>query len=343
MSDAPARAMPKSVTFTWPSSSMITLCGLMSRCTIPRPWAKRAPCRIWIDEVGRARRVERAVLAHDLLERAARGGTPSRCSRCRPTRRDRRADDVGMLEPAAPRPRAGSARRTRVLGEAPVQQLQRHARPSSLSAPGRRRPCRPTRSCRGLVAAVDERVARDPLHYCPSASRTRLAIGAARPAGAALEALERDGHGHVGREADEPRLVQAGVVELAVPVLPATSTPSSAAAVPVPSRTTCFIIAVSCGAVSREITRPARSGSTARPCGRRDRRPWPSGAASSACRRWRWWRDLRHLQRGREQIALADRDASDVYAPRGHRHEPAALAHARGRHLLVGVVTGGSA
>ena len=36
----------------------------------------------------------------------------------------------------------------------------------------------------------------------------------------------------------------------AVPVLPATSTPSSAAAVPVPSRTTCFIIAVSSRAVS---------------------------------------------------------------------------------------------
>ena len=37
----------------------------------------------------------------------------------------------------------------------------------------------------------------------------------------------------------------------AVPVLPATSTPSSAAAVPVPSRTTCFIIAVS---LSRRFT-----------------------------------------------------------------------------------------
>ena len=39
------------------------------------------------------------------------------------------------------------------------------------------------------------------------------------------------------------------VLSSAVPVLPATSTPSSAAAVPVPSRTTFFIIAVSSLAV----------------------------------------------------------------------------------------------
>ncbi len=36
MSDAPARAIPKSVTLTRPSSSIITFCGLMSRCTMPR-------------------------------------------------------------------------------------------------------------------------------------------------------------------------------------------------------------------------------------------------------------------------------------------------------------------
>ena len=48
MSDAPARAIPKSVTFARPSSSTITLWGLMSRCTIPRRWAKRAALRIWM-------------------------------------------------------------------------------------------------------------------------------------------------------------------------------------------------------------------------------------------------------------------------------------------------------
>ena len=48
MSDAPARAMPKSVTFARPSESSTTLCGLMSRCTTPRLWAKRAARRTWI-------------------------------------------------------------------------------------------------------------------------------------------------------------------------------------------------------------------------------------------------------------------------------------------------------
>ena len=42
MSEAPAFAMPKSVTFARPSPSTRTLCGLRSRCTIPRRCAKRA-------------------------------------------------------------------------------------------------------------------------------------------------------------------------------------------------------------------------------------------------------------------------------------------------------------
>jgi hypothetical protein len=33
------RAIPKSVTFAAPSSSMSTFCGLTSRCTIWRSWA----------------------------------------------------------------------------------------------------------------------------------------------------------------------------------------------------------------------------------------------------------------------------------------------------------------
>ena len=43
---APARAMPKSVTFTRPSPSTRTLCGLMSRWTIPWRCAKRSAERI---------------------------------------------------------------------------------------------------------------------------------------------------------------------------------------------------------------------------------------------------------------------------------------------------------
>ena len=46
MSEAPARAMPKSVTLARSSSSTITLCGLRSRWTTPRRWAKRAARRI---------------------------------------------------------------------------------------------------------------------------------------------------------------------------------------------------------------------------------------------------------------------------------------------------------
>ena len=56
----------------------------------------------------------------------------------------------------------------------------------------------------------------------------------------------------------------------AVPVLPASSTPSSAAAVPEPSRTTDCIIVSSLAALSADITRSASSGSgssTVRPSG----------------------------------------------------------------------------
>ena len=48
MSEAPARAMPKSVTFARPSSSTMTFCGLKSRWMTPRRCAKRAARRIWI-------------------------------------------------------------------------------------------------------------------------------------------------------------------------------------------------------------------------------------------------------------------------------------------------------
>ncbi len=47
MSEAPARAIPKSVTLAWSASSTITLWGLRSRWMTPRRWAKRAARRIW--------------------------------------------------------------------------------------------------------------------------------------------------------------------------------------------------------------------------------------------------------------------------------------------------------
>ncbi|PLC11106.1 hypothetical protein AUQ48_01105 [Kocuria flava] len=41
-----ARAIPKSMTFTWPSGVTITLAGLMSRCTIPARWLYSSASRI---------------------------------------------------------------------------------------------------------------------------------------------------------------------------------------------------------------------------------------------------------------------------------------------------------
>ena len=39
ISEAPARAIPKSLTLARPSASTSTFCGLRSRWTIPREWA----------------------------------------------------------------------------------------------------------------------------------------------------------------------------------------------------------------------------------------------------------------------------------------------------------------
>ncbi len=44
--DAPERAMPKSVTLTFQSGLTITLCGLMSRCTISCRCASASALRI---------------------------------------------------------------------------------------------------------------------------------------------------------------------------------------------------------------------------------------------------------------------------------------------------------
>ena len=54
ISEAPARAMPKSVTLAWPASSTITLCGLKSRWITPWRCAKPAAWRICSAEVDHA-------------------------------------------------------------------------------------------------------------------------------------------------------------------------------------------------------------------------------------------------------------------------------------------------
>ena len=65
-------------------------------------------------------------------------------------------------------------------------------------------------------------------------------------------------------------LMPCSMLISAVPVLPASSTPCNAAAVPDPSRTTDFIIVATLAALSGDMTRSACSGSgssTVRPSG----------------------------------------------------------------------------
>ncbi len=38
LASATARAIPKSITLIWPWGPIMTLAGLMSRCTIPMRW-----------------------------------------------------------------------------------------------------------------------------------------------------------------------------------------------------------------------------------------------------------------------------------------------------------------
>ena len=127
--------------------------------------------------------------------------------------------------------------------------------------------------------------------------RAALARSSARPS-----RRSRPAGRSTGAKRDEPGLVRAAHFS-AVPVLPATSMPCSAAAVPVPSFTTWLIIAASALAVARlhhlallaRLDRAAPSGRRRRAprstrCGRirlpplRDRRrpPSPSAAASPA-------------------------------------------------------------
>ncbi len=69
ISDAPARAMPKSVTRARPSASTRTLWGFRSRWTIPRACANRTPVEDLADDLDRLGRREAAL--DQVLERGA--------------------------------------------------------------------------------------------------------------------------------------------------------------------------------------------------------------------------------------------------------------------------------
>ena len=128
----------------------------------------------------------------------------------------------------------------------------------------------------------------------------------------------------------------------AVPVLPATSTPSSAAAVPVPSldHVAHHVAELARGLARTSRARPPRAAAR-RPCARRGRRPWPPAAASSARRRCRSSAPREAICSGvTSQVALADRHAADVDAVGGRaaRAACAPLLTPLGDHLVVGVV-----
>ena len=197
MSDAPARAIPKSVTFARPSSSTITLCGLMSRWTIPRRWAKRAGAQDLDRDVDRPRRGRAAPsLADELLERAPVEVLHRDVVGAVPLAAVEDADDVRVLQAGGARGLAAEALdELGVLGEAAVEQLERdlaaelrvlgavdvghpaRAEPAHAPGSGRRSACRastPAHSCTPATPGPAWRSARRPCRPCrPARARRR--------------------------------------------------------------------------------------------------------------------------------------------------------------------------
>ena len=71
-----ARAMPKSVTFTWPVAVIRTLPGLTSRCTTPLRWAKPSAAAMSAAMSAARVGVERSLAAEDVRQACARRRTP---------------------------------------------------------------------------------------------------------------------------------------------------------------------------------------------------------------------------------------------------------------------------
>ncbi len=183
ISDAPARAMPKSVTLAWPLSSTITLCGLKSRWMTPRRWAKPAAARIW-----RPRSIARSwssgasaattslsvrpaqVLHRDVVGAVVLAAVVD-------------ADHVRVLQAGGGRGLAAEALdELVVLGEAAVQHLERDlaAEVGVLGAVDVGHPARAD-PVDDPVAAVDERVVGDLGHPLPRAAPPAPAWRSARP------------------------------------------------------------------------------------------------------------------------------------------------------------------
>src|SRR5215207_4764350 len=214
---------------------------------------------------------QRRLRGHDVLERLAREVLHRDVVRALVLPAIEDAYHVGVVEA---RGRLGLAAEALdellVLGEAPVQDLDRHlaAEVAVLGAVHVRHAAGPD-APQDAVAAVDQRVAGHLGHPPPPpsiASSTDFAIGAATVppwpvVRSTVTAIARRGFSTGAKQMNQGWVNSRLAPTSAVPVLPATRMPASAAAVPVPSSTTRLIIAVSCSAVSGFMTSAWRSGS----------------------------------------------------------------------------------
>ena len=311
----------------------------------------RRRCRIWTPEVDHAHLVERRLLGHDVLERPPAQVLHRDVVGAVVVAAVVDADHVGVLEARgglglAPEP----LHELGVLGEAPVQHLQRHlAARGGCPRRGRRRPCRRSRCGRGSCSGRRPscRLATSVTRRSPSSALEHL-LGDRRGLGAALalRALDRHGDRHpriVQRgEADEPRLVRGGVVHLGGARLAADARcPRARPRCPCPPPPRCPSSAVSWPAASRDITRDCCAGftSSARPSlatifsvsrGCISTPPLPTAPATIAiCSGVTW------IWPSSPPWPMATRPTSKPSL----RHELALrVAHAAGQHLPVRVV-----
>src|SRR3712207_495041 len=198
------------------------------------------------DEVDRADRVQRRLVGGDLLERAPLQVLHRDVRRPVPLAAVEDADDVGVLQPGGARRLAAEAlHELLVLGEAPMQELERDVAPELLvdRAVDVGHPARPD-AVLDAVAAVHHGAGLEVAQtHCRRDSRTFFATGAANSpavpgAHSSVTATTARGRCTGANEMNETWLPLGQLPTSAVPVLPATSIPDSAAAVPLPSRTT---------------------------------------------------------------------------------------------------------
>src|SRR5215213_5561847 len=238
-----------------------------------------------LDQADRPARVQRRLLGDELLERAATHVLHRDVRRPVPLPAVVDGDDVGVLESRGGGRLAAEALHELAVGrEAVVQELQRVVAPELqvLRAVDVGHPAR-SDAADDPVAAVHDRLGGDRgLPHRSTSSMTRLAIGAATsPPVPPIEVSTVTATATLGSFAgakpmNHGWLIRCSMFFSAVPVLPATSMPDSAAAVPEPSRTTCCIIALTFRAESADTTwlfRTPRMRRVTRPSGSTTRSP----------------------------------------------------------------------